>query len=231
MMANDNTAIIIIGMVLIVALVMYGPITEGFGNFLNDAWDTWGDIFEGVTDGEGFTGIGLKIHYTDGSVKDYEPQGLSLFPLTIYDDGKEVSRIEPYITLLVEWTGELSNWEIDTNIVSHITVIPDEPFVSQYGLHYDQASKGTLINGELKQFSVGTKSVAEIDRALGYENKPSGTYMLKMELFDTDVTLTLDGETHRRTGLSAQTIWTFEYDKGAGINSLSIAILVGSIYL
>lgn len=111
-MANNNTAIIVIGMILIVALTMYGPVTQGFGNLIDTAWENWGQLFgDGFGLSEGSSTIGLLMHYADGTTHEYKPEGQ---PLSIVDPdpNKIVTWIEPTCYVTLSKSGYVQSWSL-----------------------------------------------------------------------------------------------------------------------
>ena len=116
-MANNNTAIIVIGMILIVVLTMYGPVSADFGNLLDKLWNGWGDLFETDKQGEhGSLGLGVTIKFKDGTTQEYKPSGSNLFPLTIFIDGVEIESITWTIWMKADWTGTLDSLDATGDI-------------------------------------------------------------------------------------------------------------------
>lgn len=116
-MTNNNTAIIVIGLVLIVALTMYGPVSAGMGNWFDNLWNDWGDLFDLGEQGEyGSLGLGVTIKFKDGTIQEYKPSGSNLFPLTIFIDGVEIESITWTIWMFADWTGTLDSLDATGDI-------------------------------------------------------------------------------------------------------------------
>lgn len=108
-MASNNTGIIVIGVVLVLVLVIAGPISN---------WAT----FFGDLGGQGQCSIGVHVEYTDGTVDDYQLEGQTLFPLSVYlgDDPRPVLAIDFQVWGVFTWKGELTTLTQDTVIEFHL---------------------------------------------------------------------------------------------------------------
>ena len=129
---RDSVLIIV---VLVVAIIFIGPtIFQGFSNLGRDLsnWVKYGWEDESTdTDGtgtkstdqqekeetseeySGSTGVGVIVHYTDGSSKEVSPEG-SVFnlPFAVYFDGQEVDYIEWSLAACVDWQGDLTSLKV-----------------------------------------------------------------------------------------------------------------------
>lgn len=229
MMANNNTAIIIIGMVLIVALVMYGPVTEGFGNFLGDAWDKWGDIF-GTQASK--TGISLAL-YKDGQLVKELPATNPIPTLSIPPDpsGEWDTLYADYIVQLT-YEGTLSQWSMDANIQRYIL----KDGIEYYRWSQQEASRsgtswtsGTIttwsaIPPSNALFSMQELTKAQLETIMQNVDAPSGTYNL---WFASRIwmTCTFEGDKSDSKIADTQSGFTFQWDEPQGtITGLTLQV-------
>jgi hypothetical protein len=127
---RDSTMIII---VLVVAVIFIGPIVfQGFSDLSKDlsnwvkyGWQdettngdsttNGGSTDQNKTGGEygGSAGVGVIVHYADGSSKEVSPEG-SVFnlPFAVYFEGQEVDYIEWSMAACVDWQGDLTNLKV-----------------------------------------------------------------------------------------------------------------------
>ena len=127
---RDSTLIIVI---LVVAVIFIGPtIFQGFSNLGKDlsnwvkyGWQdetanggsttNGGPTDQNKTEGEygGSAGVGVIVHYADGSSKEVSPEG-SVFnlPFAVYFEGQEVDYIEWSLAACVDWQGDLTNLKV-----------------------------------------------------------------------------------------------------------------------
>ncbi|MEM2129172.1 MAG: hypothetical protein QXZ70_01095 [Candidatus Bathyarchaeia archaeon] len=139
MKSNAALIVALIALVLIVGPIAIGYMTESMSNAfkgLNDwikyGWDnnqsengtgnTNGQTNEGQGNNQttpspktdGYSSIGIKIYFKDGSVQDLEPDQVSfyIFPLSVYVGGKEIDHIEFALWAKATWTGTLTNLKI-----------------------------------------------------------------------------------------------------------------------
>jgi len=129
---KDITLIII---VVLAAVIFIGPtIFQGFSNLGRDLsnWVKYGWQDESTsgnnTDNEttyqeetenptreysGSAGVGVTVHYTDGTSKEVSPEG-SVFnlPFAVYFDGQDVDYIEWSLAACVDWQGDLTSLKV-----------------------------------------------------------------------------------------------------------------------
>lgn len=136
-------AIVLIAIVLI-GLMLVGPsLMSGLGDLgksLSD-WVKYGfeDFEDGVSDdngngddnadgngdnqtetqdSEGQLCMGVTVQFKDGTQKTVGPEEMvfTLFPMTIYFEGKEVSAIWWKCMVLVDWTGDIASFKVTGNM-------------------------------------------------------------------------------------------------------------------
>lgn len=226
MMANNNTAIVIIGMVLIVALVMYGPVTTGFGNLLDDLWAEWGNLF-GDLDGQGqygSAGLGVTIEYADGTEKTFKSDGSSIFPLTIFDGGAEVTKIQVNVYAQISMVGTITSWSFTgTYKVTIFTKVTNIFCGTLAEESLGNPSGSTWADDEQKEFYTRDHNAGEIEAVIS--SRPSGNFVMKITVQMTELAFVFeDGKTESVTTMGPVTgTWEFAYSD-SGISSVSLSI-------
>lgn len=237
-MANNNTAIIVIGMVLIVALVMSGPISMGFSNFLSEAWDQWKQLcgqISGATNGTAYSTIGVTIHYADGTTREFKPKPAGIFPLTILDEGEiNFLSVEVYCTANME--GTVNSWNLEGFFRATIYQKGTNVLVGYvYNLNFPTASTSgsAWANGESKLMISIDITAIQIENTLEAGSFPEGDYKLKLYSEMTSLSMSFtDGTTDvlDQFYLPKYTItWDFTYSL-MGITSVALSISQEPIY-
>jgi len=85
------------------------------GNGDDTGQDGNGDNQTQTQDSEGQLCMGVTVQFKDGTQKTVGPEDMvfTLFPMTIYFEGKEVSAIRFYCYMLVDWSGQLNSFRVD----------------------------------------------------------------------------------------------------------------------
>ncbi len=63
---------------------------------------------------DGYSSIGIKIYFKDGTTQDMEPDQVSfyIFPLSVYVGGKEVDHVDFALWAKATWTGTMTNLKV-----------------------------------------------------------------------------------------------------------------------
>jgi len=224
------TWVLVLGAILVGALfVLPSALKAG-----SETWsDFWKDIWRPFTPSNGTdnatinsvtgsSGVGLKIYYEDGTSETFTPDSLqayTIFPLLIRDPwaSKTVSKLELLVSVTAAWEGTMTAWEMNLNIKETLLthVIMDRQ---------NFAYKGTTVlqSGVERTFVIGTVTASEIEGTLKILGNTAGTYHLMLDLYDSTFSATIDGIVYSKSGLSAETVWEFEYKTGA---LLSVSML------
>ena len=138
-------AIVLIAIVLI-GLMLVGPsLMAGFSDLMEDLsdWVKYGwDFEDGISDdtgngdgddtgqdgngenqtenqnSEGQLCMGVTVQFKDGTQHTVGPEEIvfTLFPMTIYFEGKEVSSIWWHCNVLVDWIGDITSFKVTGNM-------------------------------------------------------------------------------------------------------------------
>ena len=159
---KDSTVLLVVGMVLVVVLVAPSAF-KAFGNFASDlldwvkhGWDdvlpTDGDQKDKETDqdagtnetrNEGTVGIGVVLHFKDGSEKTVSPeQSPFTFPFTVYVGGYELDYITYTLQLSVDWEGEMTSFKVTGQLRSK--AVEENLVLRQEGLYKEWKSGDML---------------------------------------------------------------------------------------
>ena len=150
-----RNAIVLIAIVLIGLMIMgpslmsgFGDLGEQLGDWVKYGWeDVTDDIVDdnGIDDGngdengngdrsEGQIGMGITVQFKDGTQHSIEPQDLvfTLFPMTVYFEGREVEAIKWHFWMLVDWAGDLNSFTVkgylqievpeDMGVLKHVDI-------------------------------------------------------------------------------------------------------------
>lgn len=117
--------IMLIAVVLIASMLVGPSLISGINDFAEtlNQWVKYGfeDLENGIAQNgklnetEGEVSMGVTVQFKDGTQQTIEPDGLSftLFPMTVYFEEKEVSKIKFDCMMLVDWSGELNSLTIN----------------------------------------------------------------------------------------------------------------------
>jgi len=212
-------------MVLIVAMVMYGPVSEGIGQGFGNLWDLWGQFFG---DGNGASaqtvGVGVKLYYADGTIEEFEPKdAYALMPLQVVLGEKEVDAIEFFASCKIVYTGELTNVAITGTMNTHLH--PSEVSIRSQPISKtitNPSASGTWFGfADMKVFA------SEIEDAVPHFGMTS--VMAEIEITELKVTLA-SGETKTFTGNaeSGVTVWVLTGTVESVSLQIDSTILFGS---
>jgi len=149
-------AILLIGLILLGPSLMSGlsDLGKTLGDWVEHGWD-WengkgdtgttdqnGDDFQNGdnitdTESEGQLCMGVTIKFTDGTQHTVGPEDMvfTLFPMTVFFEGKEVNEIWVHCYLLVDWTGDITSFKVSgpMQISSDSIVLRKEGMLKNYG--------------------------------------------------------------------------------------------------
>jgi len=128
---GQETSIIIIGAIILIALLiapsLFGRPTI-FENIIQGARDLYRDFrdtfFEDWGDSKNSSmrlGFGAVVQFKDGTTKEIKPQSYSIFPLSIYLDGKEIESLNLTAQAKIKWHGSLSTLHANGKFVAFTT--------------------------------------------------------------------------------------------------------------
>lgn len=125
-------AILLIGLMIVGPSLMagFGDLGERLGDWVKYGWEDVtddGDEDNGIDDNgngdengngdrsEGQIGMGITVQFKDGTQHSIKPEDLvfTLFPMTVYFEGREVEAIKWHFWMLVDWAGDLNSFTVD----------------------------------------------------------------------------------------------------------------------
>ena len=205
----------IIAVIVVVAILAGGSLITAFSDLFGQGWETWQDLwdFGDVSGQTGQTvGVGITIHYADGTTEEYEPKDeYKLIPLTVLLGEKEIESIEFFASCKIlysgtldtvwasgEFTAENAKWE--TTIYSeHFSQTVSEPVPSGewFGIAYLPVSASAIEDscGHSDQIGIfGNLNVEELKIKMdsGETKTFSGTAQSKMVVFVDLYTSTIE---------------------------------------
>jgi hypothetical protein len=222
-MKESTVLILVFGMVVIVILAMPSLFNAG-SDWLSGVKDFIKTGFENVqTYGNGFTSLGMKIYYTDGTNKLYKSDTFSILPLKIYDSGLEVSSISVSAYATIVYDGKVNSWLMQGGFKAYyfteglvskpVDIISETVSVSSSETWASKTTKNIVtFSYSASQIEDAIFAVAEIE---------VGNHAMYFEL---DATLTLifdDGSKDSKTA-NGYIEWAFFYTKNNTFQSLSI---------
>lgn len=148
-------AVIIIGILILGPSFMSGisDLGESLGDWVKYGWEN-GEIPEGngeqngepngngdnkteAQDSEGQLCMGVTVQFKDGTQTTVGPEEMTftLFPMTIYFEGKEVDQIWWHCYVLVDWVGDIENLKLSgpMKVVADGVTLRKEGMLKQYG--------------------------------------------------------------------------------------------------
>jgi len=92
--------------------------SDGNGNGDGNGEDGNGDTTTEPQDSEGQLCMGVTVQFKDGTQHTVGPEEMvfTLFPMTIYFEGKEVSAIWWHCNVLVDWVGDITSFKVTGNM-------------------------------------------------------------------------------------------------------------------
>lgn len=241
-MDQQSSIVILILGFLVVGVIFAPPAIEAFVDGLrdvfNDIRDTWfSDWGDGNGDGNGINGgdnetatwdtdldgdmgLAVTLYFTDGTSQNIEPRPLTIFPLMIYFDGKELSKIVYEGSAKITWTGDLQTLHFEGFLGSSVWIsgrytethgsIKQENFAKDISPLPEQDVWFTVVTQEI--------TANEIQSEMSEE----GTWIVS-NTFSTTVTATFeDGELSGKHGTTNAEL-TVDYERSA-LKTLSITI-------
>jgi len=111
MKLNQNTLIVSVLIIAIVVGVIFAP--PAIRSFFDGARDLFADVRDAFFEDWGSdlnltthnVGMNIIIYFADGTTKEIEPQPFSIFPLTVFFEGKEFTKIAYEGSAKLSWTG------------------------------------------------------------------------------------------------------------------------------
>lgn len=226
---DQNTMIVIIlAFTLVVGVIFVPPmvadlwseireLTKDFRNFwLSD----WGDTGDNATNGaNGGASIGLTIYYKDGTTTDFRADEFSILPLSISDNGGQISKINVQLWCEISYEGQISSWvsdlRLDVDIYQYTsTKIADVKLIE------DTKTGSSWQNNEEKCLGDWDITATEIDSKLSEDGDFSLRIIGKIKL---DVAFT-DGNTDQMLGENTAT-WYFQRLGAMALSSLTVYIV------
>ena len=185
-------AIILIAIVLIAVMLVGPSLMSGLGDLGKELKDFVKYGFEdenGDTDleaeeSEGLISLNAIIQFKDGTQQTVEAEGLvfTLFPMTVFFEGKEVERIKWYLGATVTWAGDLHTLRISGTLGCWFedALVDKDDFIKEY--------EGSVIQKE-EWFPIHELMVTseEIDLVV-----PEGTHTLIVTTQELTFTATFD---------------------------------------
>lgn len=187
-----RNAIILIA-VLLIGIMLLGPsFMAGLGDFgesLSDwvkyGWeDQNGDIDTEAEASQGTVSLNAIVQFKDGTQHTVEAEALTftLFPMTVFFEGKEVERIKWHLGATITWSGDLHGLKISGTLGCwhEETLVDKDDFIKNY--------EGTVIQKE-EWFPIHDLMVTaeEIDLIV-----PEGTHTLIVTTQELTFTATFD---------------------------------------
>lgn len=148
----QKNALTLIAVVLIVLILMgpsilggFGDLGKGIADWVKYGWDKDqnGDIdTEAETDAEaesseGIASLNAIIQFKDGTQHTVEPEDLTftLFPMTVFFEGKEIDRILWTLGATITWSGDVQNVRVSGTLGCwhEDSLIDKEDFSKTYG--------------------------------------------------------------------------------------------------
>jgi len=222
-MKENSLLILVIGMVIMVALAMPSLFNAG-SNFLAGLQDFIRTGFDSTNIAQ-TAHLSFDIYYTDGSKRTFSPDAFSLLPLSISDEGGEISRIDISLVVAMTYEGTITQWSCESLVLAHIkqgTINKVSEFRS-----WIIEKQGTQWNIETMQLAKKSITAQELETATSPFGE--GTYNLQI-LFDLTMIVNFSDGTRQPKGASAvPATWTYEYSTGGtepagAINSLNVQI-------
>lgn len=218
---KDST-IIVLAIILVVVIAV--PSAFMFLSDLADkVWD-WID-FDDLTDltrlGDDYAVLGVVLHYEDGTSREFSNENAEygIYELSISDDGKILTEIEPYLMASVSYEGELSSWQMDSDLVCRVE---DGNSITWH--------TETLTGNGAGEWTVEqevwrtTLQMSTLDTALKNAGWASGTVWVWLETENTCILTFTDGQVLDKSG-GADALLALEFNaENAQFNSLNVAL-------
>lgn len=231
-MSKQQSPLVIVGLIVVIALLMSGTILTGFSDLLGDLWDTWSDLWNLTDEDNGddetsnlnpsnsFGYVGLEIHYKDGTTEVAKANGLSILPLSIMHNNKEISFIIARLYATMEYDGTITSSTAHIGFYAHIKGYTNNIF------DINETPSVTFTSGTEKTLRDVTITEAQIDTACsGFSD---GNYVL---VFVSNVLIdaTFDDGKTDSANYHAESEWSFGYST-SGITALSLRITTTPYY-
>lgn len=149
----QTNALTLIAVVFIVLILMgpsilggFGDLFEGIGDFIKYGFEDLGDDLDKDTEAEddgdaeaseGTTSLSAIIQFKDGTQHTVEPEALTftLFPMTVFFEGKEVDRILWTLGATITWSGDVQSFRVSGTLGCwhDASLIDKEDFSKTYG--------------------------------------------------------------------------------------------------
>lgn len=166
--------------------------TDGNDDEVTDGNGDNGDQTDNVTephDSNGQLSMGVTINFMDGTSQTVGPEEMvfTLFPMTIFFEGKEVSEIWWHCYIVVDWVGDIETFKVSgpMKVTSKGITLKKEGMLKSY-------SGGELPKNEWFEVWKFGLTALDIEYSLG-----SGDYTLTSEAIVTAEAMFSDG--HKET--------------------------------
>lgn len=226
----------LIAVIIVVALLMTPQIIAGFGDLIGKGWESWQDIFssgDGDISAGGYSGLGLTIHYMDGSKKEFTPSAFSTIPLDILDAGGKVSKLTAIIYITPIATESSSQWDVSGDLKVNYKEQARESVLATETKTVSVSESGTWHSGQTRPVQSFSFLASHIQNKVASHGED--TYHMT---FDCEIELVFhfaDGSTDSKAA-TATTTWTFQYSTGSSGGSgsgelTSISVRIDSVAL
>lgn len=230
-MAQDTT-IIMVGVIILIAILV-APMLFGqptiFHELIQGARDLFQDFrdafFEDWGDSKNSSmtlGFGVVVQFKDGTTKQIKTQSYSIFPLSIYLDGKEIESLNLTAQAKIKWNGELTSLNANGKFTAFTSWDADRLNMDYWGYLPEQEYDKTLdIPEEDTWFIIETRILtpAQIEP---YLTQGTGKYVLWNNVF-LELNASFEDGVIDTESDSAQANLIIDY-KETGINGLELEI-------